>query len=51
MFALLIYTPACLLLPVFLTYSYNVGELGQFTTSSDRNRDDDIPLRLSDSTI
>jgi hypothetical protein len=28
-----------------------VGELGQLTASSDRNRDDDIPLRLSDSPI
>jgi hypothetical protein len=28
----------------------DVGELGQFTASSDRNRDDNIPLRLSDST-
>jgi hypothetical protein len=27
-----------------------VGELGQFTASSDRNRDVDIPLRLSDGT-
>jgi hypothetical protein len=31
--------------------TYTVGELGQFTALSDRNRDDDIPLRLSDSTI
>jgi hypothetical protein len=27
-----------------------VGESGQFTASSDRNRDIDIPLRLSDGT-
>jgi hypothetical protein len=28
----------------------DVGESGQFTASSDRNRDIDIPLRLSDGT-
>jgi hypothetical protein len=29
---------------------FTVGQSGQFTASSDRNRDVDIPLRLSDST-
>jgi hypothetical protein len=38
--------PNFLLLKTILT----VGESGQFTASSDRNRDVDIPLQLSDST-